>query len=75
MAHNLELIGSTIEVVESKNQTLIGLKGKVLDETKSTITIKGKKIRKILKSHVVIKINNKKIKGKSLVGHPKDRIK
>ena len=36
----LELIGLHIEVVKAKNSSLIGLKGKIIDETKNTITIK-----------------------------------
>jgi ribonuclease P protein subunit POP4 len=70
-----ELIGSHIEVVSSKNPTLIGIKGKVIDETKNTLTIKNKKIKKILKSHVTLKINNTIIQGKSLIGRPEDRLK
>lgn len=70
-----ELIGSVIEVVGSKNKTLLGLKGKIIDETKNTITIKNGKTKKLMKSHVQIKINNKIIEGKSLQKRPEDRIK
>ena len=70
-----ELIGSEIEVVSSKNKTLIGLKGKVIDETKNTITIKNKGIKKLLKSHITIKIDGKVFEGKILQKRPEDRIK
>ena len=50
------IIGSNTEVIESKNKTLIGLKGKVIDQTKSTITLETKKgIKKIIISHVKTK--------------------
>ncbi|MFH1209571.1 MAG: ribonuclease P protein subunit [archaeon] len=50
------LIGSYIEIIESKNKSLIGLKGKVIDQTKNTITIDCKnKTKKIILSQVKIK--------------------
>ena len=70
-----ELIGSNIEVISSKNKTLIGLKGKVIDETKNTLTIKSDKTKKIIKSHVTLKIDNKVVDGKKLSSRPEDRIK
>jgi ribonuclease P protein subunit POP4 len=70
-----ELIGSTIEVVGSKNQTLIGLKGKVTEETKNTLTIQGDSKKKLLKSHITIKIDGQTIEGISLQKRPEDRIK
>ena len=46
-----ELIGLSIEVISSKNRTLVGLKGKVIDETKNMFTIETQKgIKKIMKS-------------------------
>lgn len=67
-----ELIGSEAEIIGSKNSTLIGIKGKIIDETKNTITIQNKKI---LKSHITLKIKNQVIQGKDLVGKPEDRLK
>jgi ribonuclease P protein subunit POP4 len=50
------LIGSYIEIIESKNKSLIGLKGKVIDQTRNTITIDCKnKTKKIILSQVKIK--------------------
>jgi len=50
------MIGSNIEIIESKNKTLTGLKGKVIDQTKNTITLETKKGKKrIILSHVKIK--------------------
>ncbi|MBT3691533.1 ribonuclease P protein subunit [Candidatus Woesearchaeota archaeon] len=71
-----ELIGSLVEIVSSKNETLIGIKGKIIDETKNTLIIKqGKKIKKIMKSHVILKIDDKTIEGKNIIKRPEDRIK
>lgn len=70
-----ELIGSTAEVVSSKNSTLVGIKGKIIDETMKTIMIQGEKKKRILKSHVILKINNQVINGADLVGRPEDRLK
>ena len=47
------MIGSYIEIKESKNKSLIGLKGKVIDQTKNTITLDCGK--KIILSHVKIR--------------------
>jgi ribonuclease P protein subunit POP4 len=74
-----ELIGLDIEVLQSKNKALIGLKGKITDETKNTITIDDGKERKIMKSQIMMKtrIGDKEyeIDGRILVGRPEDRIK
>jgi len=53
------IIGSKIRIMESGNKTLEGLKGKVVDQTKNTITLDTEKgIKKIILSHV--KIENEK---------------
>ena len=75
-----EVIGLNVEVIESENQCLVGIKGKIVDETKNTISIKkNKKIKKILKNQIklMIKMNKQKIKidGKFLIGRSEDRIK
>ena len=49
------LIGSLVEVKESKNKSLVGLKGKVIDETKYIIKIRDKdKIKTLIKNQVKI---------------------
>lgn len=68
-----ELIGSKIEIIGSKNKTLEGVKGKIVDETKNTITLDNGK--KILKSHVTLKINGEVVDGKDIQKRPEDRIK
>ena len=75
-----ELIGLEVKVEEALNKDLIGLKGKVVDETKSLLIIstdKGEK--RVLKAGITLKIRLEKewvlIEGKVLVGRPEDRIK
>ena len=53
------LIGCFGEVIESKNKALVGLKGKIIDETKNTIKIQvNDKLKTISKDQVKIKIEN-----------------
>lgn len=72
-----EFIGAKIKVVDSKNKTLIGLKGKIENETKNMFTLDNGK--KLIKSESIfsIPIGGKvfKIDGKLLVGRPEDRAK
>lgn len=71
-----EYIGSEVEVVQTQNNTLTGLKGKIIDETKNTFKIKTRKSTKIvLKQGNTFKINKKIIKGNDVVKKPQDRIK
>jgi len=68
-----ELIGEDIEITDSKNKTLIGIKGKIVEETKNTIILDNGK--KILKSHVSVRIRDKIVDGKTIQKKPEDRIK
>ena len=76
----LEWIGRKVEIAESENKALVGLKGKIVDETKNMfmLDVNGK-MKKIIKDQVKLKINfdshTYKIDGKLLVGRPEDRIK
>lgn len=75
-----ELIGLEAEIVKAKNPSLVGIKGKIIDETRNTITIRQeKKMKRILKEQAVfnIKVENRIIQldGKLLVGRPEERIK
>ncbi|MFH1592551.1 MAG: ribonuclease P protein subunit [Candidatus Woesearchaeota archaeon] len=71
-----ELIGLRIEIVDANNPSLIGIKGKIVDETKNTITVQNKKI---IKTQVKMKIKMPKktieMDGKELVGRGEERIK
>ena len=75
-----ELIGLNAIVEKSTNPSQEGLKGKIVDETKSSITIETSKGRKLLlKKNIELQltVENKKIKikGKLLEGRPEERIK
>jgi ribonuclease P protein subunit POP4 len=71
-----ELIGLFVKVVSSTNPEQKGIKGKIVDETKSTILIEldGKK-RRIMKSNVELEIEGNLVQGTKLVARPEDRIK
>jgi len=72
------LIGLHIEVVNSKNKDNIGIKGKIIDETKNMLIIKTKdKIKKMIKNQIYfsIKERNVKIDGREFVGTCEERIK
>ncbi|MBT3416470.1 ribonuclease P protein subunit [Candidatus Woesearchaeota archaeon] len=68
-----EIIGEKIIIINSKNKSLLGMEGNVIEETKNTITLGNGK--KLLKSHITIKINGEIIEGKTLQKKPEDRIK
>ncbi len=53
------LIGKFIKIVDSKNLHLLNIKGKIIDETKNTITLQTEKKQiKIIKSQVKIEDEN-----------------
>jgi len=69
-----------VQIIEAKNKTLEGLKGKIVDETKNTFAIETTKgLKKILKKEVTLLFKTKsgsvKIEGEVLVGRPEERIK
>ncbi|MBW2982325.1 ribonuclease P protein subunit [Candidatus Woesearchaeota archaeon] len=75
-----ELIGLKIKVVDSKNKTNIGIKGKIIDETKYTIIVESKGEKKrLFKNNITIDVyadrNIARINGKLLSGRPKERVK
>ena len=76
----IELIGLEIEVADSRNPYLIGLKGKIVDETRNMLVIrKDNEEIKLIKDQITIvaEINNHKIaiNGALLVGRPEERLK
>ena len=75
-----ELIGLHARIADSKNKSNVNLNGKIINETKHTITIKTQKGGKtIFKSNakIELKISGRKIlvDGSLLVGRPEDRVK
>ena len=73
-----ELIGEKIEILHSKNKSNLGIKGKVIDETKMTLKIKwGEKVKTLLKNNITFKIvrNEQIIIGQEIMKRPEERIK
>ena len=75
-----EFIGTDIEVTDAQNKGTIGLKGRVVDETKNMLVIEHHgKVKRLIKDHVTVRITMKgktyEINGKLLVGRPEDRLK
>jgi RNase P/RNase MRP subunit p29 len=71
-----EFIGSQLRVIEAQNKCEEGLAGKIIDETKKTITIirNGEK-KKIFKQGTTFLINSKLIRGELILQRPEERIK
>jgi len=71
-----ELIGLETEVLECPNRSLVGTKGKVMMETKNTITVGA---RTMPKKGAVLLFNlngkNVKVSGDKLAARPEERIK
>ncbi|MEM2937439.1 MAG: ribonuclease P protein component 1 [Candidatus Bathyarchaeia archaeon] len=76
-----EFIGTEAKIAKSKNRDCIGLRGKIIDETRNTfIILHVEKMKKIVKETSVFhfKFNDGtvvEIDGKLLVGRPEDRLK
>lgn len=76
-----ELIGLDANVFDSSNKSLVNMKGKVLDETRSVLlfkTNKGMKKVQKKKSVFIFKIPNGqmvKVNGERIAYRPEDRIK
>ncbi len=75
-----ELIGLDVEVINSSSYYLIGLKGKIIDETKNTFLVKTKKgIKRIPKKGNIFLFNLRnmhvKIKGDEICFRPEERTK
>lgn len=74
-----ELVGQEIIVVEATNKSDQGLRGRIVDETKSTIEVEDEvgRTRKLLKNTIKFKIvqTGQEIEGKTLIRRPEERIK
>lgn len=71
-----ELIGKKIKIIESKNKSLVGIQGVVINETKNILSIESDgKVKKIVKDQCVFDINGKTITGKDITKRPEERIK
>ena len=75
-----ELIGFSVEIVDSKNRSNIGIKGKIVDETRNSLVIRTNKGEKtVIKDQCifVFRLPEGKIRvdGELLVARPEDRIR
>jgi len=76
----MEWLGKIIKIVDSNNHSLIGVEGKIIDETKNTFVIQVKTKRiKVMKNICVFQIIHKgeehHINGELLLKRSEDRIK
>ena len=74
-----ELIGLDTEIIKSNNSQVVGLNGRIINETKSMFTINTKKGMKMipkLTNDWGFSINGKKltVKGTSIAKRPYERI-
>ncbi len=78
---NGEFIGTHGRITESRHPDYVGINGKVVDESKNTLTImQGGKTKKVVKEVAVFQFQFAdevvvEIDGKLLVGRPEDRLK
>ncbi len=76
-----EFVGTEAEVSESSHEGYIGLSGRIVDETRNTLTIsKAGKTKRIVKENAVFRFTYSdgtivQIDGKLLIGRPEDRLK
>jgi ribonuclease P protein subunit POP4 len=76
-----EFIGLDLRISKSHNHQLVGMRGRVIDETKNTLVLRQEsKIIRIPKDIVHLNMSlpfNKMIEvdGRSIVARPEDRIK
>jgi ribonuclease P protein subunit POP4 len=72
-----ELIGKTIEVIDSTNIGDVKVKGKIIDETKYTIIVKqDNKTKTLMKRNITFTIDGKRvIQGRTIMKRPEERIK
>jgi ribonuclease P protein subunit POP4 len=75
-----EIIGLHVHIIEAKNPSIKGIEGRIVDETKNTITIETSKgVKRIIKKDVTLDIRTKngsvKLSGEDLLGRPEERIK
>lgn len=75
-----EFIGLECKVIASRNKNHLGIKGRIIDETKNLIIIETKKgIKKISKKGAIfrLKLDNcvVEIHGDDIIARPEDRLK
>lgn len=72
-----EFIGKEVEIVDSKNKDLVGLKGRIVDETKNMFEIETRRgVKKVQKEICKFKFVKEGIivEGKIINFRPEDRL-
>jgi ribonuclease P protein subunit POP4 len=73
---NQEIIGLDLAVTKSNNKNLIGITGRIINETKNTITITMNNAQKtIIKNNNTFLIGGKVVNGSDINRRSEDRIK
>jgi len=78
---NHELVGLSVEVLESLAESYVGMKGKVVDETYNMLVLETsegeKKVLKSVSKFLFMLPNGRKVvvNGSILVGRPEERLK
>ena len=75
-----ELIGLNVKVHDSKNKDLIGIKGKIVDETKNMLEISTDKgTKKIIKDQAILDFDIEgktvRVDGSIITKRPEERTK
>ena len=73
-----ELIGKEITITRADNLGLLGITGKVVDETKFTLKVKHEgKVKILLKRNITFRIGatGPTIEGKNIAKKPEERLK
>ena len=76
-----ELIGLYVKVVKHNDESLIGVKGRVVDETKNLLIIASKgRLKKVLKKGGVFLFmlpdgSKVEVEGEKILARPEDRVK
>jgi ribonuclease P protein subunit POP4 len=75
-----ELIGCEIKVISSKNMATMGICGKVVDETKSTLLIdtpdgERRLIKSVSEFEITRNSNHARVAGQALVGTLAERLR
>jgi len=82
--HNLvrhELIGLDVRVMRSQNRQLVGLKGRIVDETRNTLILKDRDRQFAISKNIVsLRLSLPRgetvdLDGNMIVARPEDRIK
>ena len=76
-----ELIGLDVKIVSSRNEQIVGMSGKIIDETRNIITIANGHMKRLIPKDIAkfqfrlprgIVVN---VDGSKLVGRPENRLK